>query len=173
MKRTSLAHWPCSIARTMDLLGDWWTPLVLREAFYGIKRFDDFQRSLGLARNTLTARLQRLVEEGMLERVPYQRRPERFEYQLTDKGREFFPVLAAMMAWGDRWLTGTAGAPVTLRHTECGHETRAAVVCEHCREPLTADSVHSEMGPGFPAKLAERADVRERFGPAAGDSRRP
>ncbi|MGW7427657.1 winged helix-turn-helix transcriptional regulator [Streptomyces sp. NPDC054813] len=77
MRRTSFAQWPCSIARTMDLLGDWWTPLVLREAFYGIRRFDAFQESLGIARNTLTDRLRRLVEEGLLEKRPYQTEPVR------------------------------------------------------------------------------------------------
>lgn len=148
----------------MDLLGDWWTPLVLREAFYGVRRFDDFQHSLGLARNTLTVRLQRLVEEGLLERVPYQQRPERFEYVLTDKGRDFYPVLMALTAWGDRWLSGPQGPPVTLRHEECGHTTSAVVVCEHCGEPLKAGAVRGEMGPGFPERLAQRPDVRERFG---------
>ncbi|MEV0052115.1 helix-turn-helix domain-containing protein [Saccharopolyspora shandongensis] len=164
MKRTSLANWPCSIARTMDLIGDWWTPLVLREAFAGIRRFDDFQESLGLARNTLNARLQRLVEEGLLDRVRYQQRPDRYEYVLTEKGEDFYPVLAAIMAWGDRWLAGESGPPVITRHT-CGQATHGVVVCEHCAQPLTAGSVTKELGPGFPARLADREDVRARFGP--------
>lgn len=163
MKRTSLAHWPCSIARTMHLLGDWWTPLVLREAFAGIRRFDDFQRSLRVARNTLNLRLQRLVEEGLLERVPYQHNPERHEYVLTDKGRDFYPVLAAIMTWGDQWLAGEDGPPVTTRHHECGHPTRAMVTCEHCGQPLTADTAAHELGPGFPQRHAERPEVRARF----------
>ena len=163
VKRTSLARQPCSIARTMDLLGDWWTPLVLRDAFHGIRRFDDFRRSLGVARNTLALRLQRLVDEGLLERVRYQDRPERFEYVLTDKGADFYPVLAAITAWGDRWLAGAEGAPVITRHTSCGHATHAEVVCEHCHQPLTGNTVHREMGPGFPEGLADRPDVRARF----------
>src|ERR1044072_1678691 len=110
MRRTSFARWPCSIARTMDLLGDWWTPLVLREAFYGFSRFDEFQRALGIARNTLTDRLRRLVDEGLLEKRPYQDEPRRYDYVLTDKGREFFAVLAAMTASGDRWLAAAARA---------------------------------------------------------------
>ena len=93
----------------MDLLGDWWTPLVLREAFYGVRRFDDFQRELGIARNTLTDRLHRLVGEGLLEKQPYQREPTRYDYVLTEKGRDFFGVLAAMSRWGDRWLAGGKG----------------------------------------------------------------
>src|SRR3954471_7716368 len=102
MKRTSFATWSCSIARTVELLGDWWTPLVLREAFRGVRRFDDFQESLGIGRNILTQRLQRLVKEGILERRKYQERPPRYEYRLTKKGHELFPVLAAMIHWGDR-----------------------------------------------------------------------
>ncbi|HVW32063.1 MAG TPA: helix-turn-helix domain-containing protein, partial [Acidimicrobiia bacterium] len=109
MKRTEFASWPCSIARSVDLLGDWWTPLVLREAFLGRRRFDDIQAALGIGRNVLTQRLRRLVEEGMLDRVRYQSKPDRYEYVLTEKGRDFYPVLAAMIAWGDRWLSGDEG----------------------------------------------------------------
>jgi DNA-binding HxlR family transcriptional regulator len=163
MRRTSFATWPCSVARTMDLLGDWWTPLVLREAFYGIQRFDEFQRGLGIARNTLADRLRRLVEEGLLEKQAYQRDPVRYDYVLTDKGRDFFGVIAAMMAWGDRWLADAAGPPVTLHHTTCGHDTEAHVVCAHCKQPLGADDTAMRMGPGFPAKLAQRPDAISRF----------
>jgi DNA-binding HxlR family transcriptional regulator len=141
VKRTPFADWPCSIARTVDLIGDWWTPLVLREAFLGVRRFDDFQRNLGIGRNILTQRLHRLVDEGMLERRPYQDRPLRHEYVLTAKGRDFYPVLAAMMAWGDRWLAGEEGPPVVLRHAPCGHELHAEVVCSHCHEPIAVRDV--------------------------------
>ncbi|MFD0502460.1 winged helix-turn-helix transcriptional regulator [Streptomyces chiangmaiensis] len=106
MNRTSFENWPCSIARTMDLLGDCWTPLVLREAFYGVARFDDFRQGLGIARNTLTDRLRRLVDEGVLDKRLYQSEPRRYDYVLTEKGRELFAVLAAMSRWGDRWLAG-------------------------------------------------------------------
>jgi DNA-binding HxlR family transcriptional regulator len=136
VKRTPFADWPCSIARTVDLIGDWWTPLVLRDAYRGVRRFDDFQRSLGIGRNILTQRLHRLVDEGMLERRPYQEHPPRHDYVLTDKGRDFYPVLAAMMRWGDRWLAGEEGPPVRIRHAPCGYEMHAEVVCSHCREPL-------------------------------------
>ncbi|HEY8526469.1 MAG TPA: helix-turn-helix domain-containing protein [Acidimicrobiales bacterium] len=151
MKRTRFADWPCSVARTVDLLGDWWTPLVLRDAYYGIRRFDDFQRNLNIGRNILTERLNRLVAEGMLERVPYQDRPVRHEYVLTEKGRDFFPVLIAMMRWGDRWLADEAGPPIRLHHRTCGHEMHAEVVCSHCGEPLELADVRARPGPGFPA----------------------
>jgi len=148
----------------MDLLGDWWTPLVLREAFYGIGRFDDFQRELGIARNTLTDRLRRLVDEGLLEKKLYQTEPRRYDYVLTEKGRDFFGVLAAMSRWGDRWLAGVEGAPITLHHDACGHDTRAEVVCAECGQPLRSEDTAMRMGPGYPERLKGRPDVRRRFG---------
>jgi DNA-binding HxlR family transcriptional regulator len=166
MKRTSFADWPCSIARTVDLIGDWWTPLVLREAYFGVTRFEDLQRRLGIGRNVLTARLQRLVGEALLEKHRYQERPTRFEYRLTEKGRDFFPVLAAMSRWGDRWLDGARGAPTALRHTTCGNTTHAEVTCAACGEPLTLETVRAELGPGFPAALRDHPAVQARFGQA-------
>ena len=157
MKRTPFTRWPCSIARTVDLLGDWWTPLVLREACYGTRRFENMQRNLQIGRNILTQRLRRLVAEGLLERVQYQERPVRYEYVLTDKGRDFFPVLATMGRWGDRWLAGTAGPPIVLSHRVCGKPTQAEVVCSECREPLKLDGVVASVGPGFPDRLRQRA----------------
>lgn len=163
MKRSSLARWPCSIARTMDLVGDWWTPLVLRESFYGIRRFDDFQRTLGLARNTLTERLNRLVAEGLLEKQAYQDKPARYEYVLTGKGRDFFAVLMAMTRWGDKWLSGADGPPVAMRHDACGHEAHAEVVCSECGEPLASQDVTMRLGPGYPERLRTLPEVTRRF----------
>lgn len=168
VKRTSFSEWPCSIARTVDLLGDWWTPLVLREAFYGVRRFDGFERGLGIGRNVLTQRLARLVEESILVRTPYQDRPARYEYNLTDKGRDLFGVLAVMNAWGDRWIAPD-GAPVLLHHTACEHDTRATVVCEHCQQPLEARDVNARLGPGYPAALRPGALATGRF--SAGSDR--
>jgi len=163
VKRTSFARWPCSIARTVDLVGDGWTSLVLREAFYGTTRFDDFERVLGIGRNVLSERLRRLVDEGLLERKAYQQNPPRYDYVLTAKGREFFPILAAMMAWGDRWLAPSDGPPALLRHRTCGHDMHAEVVCSECREPLELDDVQPRLGPGFPARLRDAAVATGRF----------
>jgi DNA-binding HxlR family transcriptional regulator len=163
VKRTPFAAWPCSIARTVDLLGDWWTPLVLREACYGTKRFDDFQRMLGIGRNVLTQRLNRLVDEGIFERVLYQDRPPRHEYLLTPKGRELFPVLAAINSWGDRWLASDAGVPVVLHHTGCDHDSSAVVVCSHCRADLELTDVQVRLGPGFPDRHRHSALASGRF----------
>lgn len=163
MRRTSFANWPCSVARTMDLLGDWWTPLVLREAFYGIRRFDEFHRELGIARNTLAERLRRLVAAGLMEKQVYERQPVRYEYVLTESGRDFYGVILSMAGWGDRWLAGEEGLPVTTRHEICGHDTHAEVVCSHCKEPLVWEDVTSRPGPGYPPGLLSRPDIRRRF----------
>jgi DNA-binding HxlR family transcriptional regulator len=150
VKRTPFADWPCSVARTVDILGDWWTPLVLRECFMGVRRFEDFQRNLGIGRNILTRRLTRLVDEGMLDRRPYQDHPPRHDYVLTPKGRDFFPVIAAIMRWGDTWLGDGAGPPVVLHHQACDHDMRADVVCSHCGEALVLGEVRGRPGPGAP-----------------------
>ena len=143
----------CSIGRAMDILGERWTFLILREAFYGIRRFSDMQRNLGIARNILSARLQALVRNGILERRRYQEEPERFEYRLTEAGRELYPALITIMRWGDRNLCADAGPPVNLRHA-CGHEADPVLVCSHCREELHPHDVTPVPGPG-----AERRDA--------------
>ena len=148
------------------MLGDSWTPLVLREAFYGIRRFDEFQQELGIARNTLTDRLHRLVDEGVMEKRLYRSDPRRYEYLLTEKGRDLFGVLAAMSRWGDRWLAGAEGVPVVLHHDRCGHDTQAEVVCAACHQPLEAGETSMRMGPGYPEGLKRRPDVQRRFGTA-------
>lgn len=147
----------------MDLLGDAWTPLVLREAFYGVRRFDDFQSGLGIARNTLADRLRRLVDEGLLEKQPYQSEPRRYEYLLTEKGNDFFGVLAAISRWGDRWMAGDEGPPVVIHHDSCGHDVTADVVCATCGEPIRATDVSMRIGPGYPERLKKRPDVQRRF----------
>jgi DNA-binding HxlR family transcriptional regulator len=151
MKRTNTSDWPCTIARSVDVLGDHWNLLLIREACLGTRRFDDFQAALGIGRNMLSQRLNRLTDEGILTRVEYQHTPRRHEYRLTDKGREVYPVLAAMAAWGDRWLTGPEGTPLVLHHATCDHDMHAVVVCSECQSPLDIRQVHAKAGPGHPA----------------------
>lgn len=167
VKRTSFDTWPCSIARTADLLGDAWTLLVLREIFYGEARFEGFVSALRIPRNTLTDRLTLLVDHGLLERRAYQSDPVRHEYVLTEKGRDFFGVLAAINAWGDRWLTGEKCAPVVMHHEACAHDLTAAVVCSACGATVRSADVTVRPGPGYPARLANKPDIIERFARAS------
>ncbi len=141
MRRTRFDRWPCPIARTTDLIGDWWTPLVLRNAFAGQRRFDDFQESLGVSRAVLAQRLGRLVEEGLMEKVRYEEHPPRYEYRLTEKGREFWNVLAAMWRWGSDWLWEDDAPPVMLVDRESGEEIRPLVVDESTGRPLDVRNV--------------------------------
>jgi DNA-binding HxlR family transcriptional regulator len=128
-----------------------------------VRRFDEMQRTLQIGRSVLTERLNRLVQEGLFERVLYQTRPDRYEYVLTDKGRDFYPVVLAMAAWGDRWLNGNQGRPILLHHTDCGQETEAKVVCVACGEALVHGSVRASIGPGYPARLRRQAEKLDRF----------
>lgn len=148
MRRTSLADFHCSVARTIDVIGEWWTPLIVRDAFFGRRRFEEFQRSLGLARNVLAARLDRLVEAGIMERQRYEEHPPRDEYVLTTKGRDLFPIIAALLAWGDRWTAGEAGPPLLLIHEPCGKPGTLRATCDQCAEPMSLANIRPVPGPG-------------------------
>ncbi len=148
MRRTSLADFHCSVARTVDIIAEWWTPLIVRDAFYGRTRFEEFQQSLGVARNVLTTRLGRLVEAGIMERQRYQEHPPRDEYVLTEKGQDLFPIIAAMLAWGDRWTAGAAGPPLLLIHEPCGKAGRLRATCDQCGELLSLENIRPTPGPG-------------------------
>ncbi|HEV8296716.1 MAG TPA: helix-turn-helix domain-containing protein [Acidimicrobiales bacterium] len=167
MKRTSFEAMTCSVARTLDVVGEWWTLLIIRDAYLGVTRFEEFQRRLGIARNVLTARLDRLVDEGILERRAYQERPVRSEYVLTRKGEDLLPVLDALRVWGDRYAAPD-GPPAVLVHDDCGQESRVVHVCSKCREPLRRGSTHLEPGPGAkdPTFLAAGRPRREDSEPA-------
>src|SRR5947208_141412 len=143
----------CSIARTLELIGERWTILIIRDAFLGVRRFDDFQRSLGVARNVLQGRLERLVESGILDRVRYQERPERFEYRLTEKGIDLWPVVVALIGWGDRHAAPD-GPPVVLEHRACGGRVNDRRICEACGALLGPRDVSARIGPGAQPALA-------------------
>jgi DNA-binding HxlR family transcriptional regulator len=152
VKRTRFDDWPCPIARTADLIGDWWTPLVMRELFTGRRRFDAIQESLGIPRAVLAQRLDRLVAEGMVRKVAYEERPPRHEYRLTDKGREFWSVLAAMWRWASDWMwpDDPAGPPVVLKDRATGRVVRPAVVDEATGEPLDVRTLRVGRAPTTP-----------------------
>jgi DNA-binding HxlR family transcriptional regulator len=138
----------CSVARTLELVGERWSILVLRDVFLGLRRFDEMQRDLGLARNVLAARLDRLVSEGILEKVPYQQRPARHEYRLTEKGLDLWPVIVELMQWGDRYAAPAAGPPIVIRHKDCGGVLGERRICTRCGQPLGVRDVRGEAGPG-------------------------
>jgi DNA-binding HxlR family transcriptional regulator len=148
MQRTRLADVTCSIARALDVVGEWWTLLVVRDLALGVTRFEDIRRDLGIASNVLTDRLDTLLTAGVVSRRPYQTNPVRHEYTLTPKGADLMPVLYALLRWGDTWSAGESGVPMVLRHDRCGHRTSARVVCSACGEDLRHGEVTALPGPG-------------------------
>ena len=138
MRKHSLAGEPCPVARTLDVVGEWWTLVLVRDAFRGARRFDDF-RSVGIADNILSARLKKLVDEGILERRPYQSSPERFEYLLTEKGRDLLPVLGALGLWGKKWTRGPDRTSFT--HDACGHMLGLKPYCDECGRPVEQSEI--------------------------------
>jgi DNA-binding HxlR family transcriptional regulator len=145
----------CSAARALEVIGERWTLLIVRDAFLGIRRFDDFQRSLGVARNVLQGRLERLVENGILDRVRYQERPERFEYRLTEKGLDLWPIIVSLLAWGDRHMSPD-GEPVVLEHRDCGGRVNDRRICESCGALLGPRDVRARRGPALADAPADR-----------------
>jgi DNA-binding HxlR family transcriptional regulator len=138
----------CSIANALDVIGDRWTILILRDTFRGICRFDHFHRDLGVARNLLSDRLAKLVEHGVLAKTLYEERPPRFEYRLTDKGRDLSPALVALMRWGDRYESGPSGPPIELVHATCGQPLDQVFVCWQCDTTANPNEIRSRRPPG-------------------------
>jgi DNA-binding HxlR family transcriptional regulator len=146
----------CSVAGTLELVGERWTLLIVRELLMGVHRFDDLQRDLGIARNVLQARLTRLVAHGLVVRDAYQEHPRRFEYRLTEAGLELWPVIVTLMQWGDRQLAQPDGPPVTLEHRDCGGGVDGHLCCERCGARLGPRDVWARAGasasPGHPLR---------------------
>jgi len=157
----SFAAQNCSIARTLSVLGERWTLLVLTELFLGRRRFDEIQAERGIATNILSRRLATLVDEGIAERRRYSEHPERFEYRVTEKGRELLPVMLALLRWGDRYTAGRSGPPVESVHTECDHVFEMVPTCSHCGEEIEPSAVGARLGPGATREQRERARRRE------------
>jgi DNA-binding HxlR family transcriptional regulator len=147
MERKSFSDMHCSIAQCLEVVGEWWSLLILRDAFLGVTRFDDFQQRLGISRNVLNQRLARLVETGVLVRVPYSHHPPRFDYRLTDKGLDLWPVVTTMRQWGDKHAAPD-GPPVQMIHEHCGEIVEAALTCSACGQPIGARDVRATPGPG-------------------------
>jgi DNA-binding HxlR family transcriptional regulator len=138
----------CSMARSLELIGDWWTPLIIRDLQLGLDRFDALAEDLGISRNLLTTRLAHLTRHGIVTRLRYSDHPPRDRYVLTEAGQELVPVLLALTAWGDRWATPEGGPPLVFRHRRCGHHVTPVVSCDACGQPLRPGEVEALPGPG-------------------------
>jgi DNA-binding HxlR family transcriptional regulator len=154
----------CSVAQTLEVVGEWWSLLIIRDALLGNTRFDEFHNRLGISRNVLNERLGRLVTEGVLDRVAYQQHPPRFDYVLTDKGRALWEVLDAMRRWGDRWASPAEGPPMQLVHTACGHHATPVLHCSECGAELAQGDLRLVYGPGADS----RSPALPSRGPTAG-----
>lgn len=149
MKWKDLEEEPCSLARTVAVIGDRWSLLVLRECFLRTRRFEGFQSKLKITRHLLADRLKKLVRFGVLRRVPYQDAPKRFEYILTQKGLDLYPIIMAIVHWGDVHMVDERGRPILHQHKTCGKSFDPVMVCSECGEPLNARDVHVHPGPGL------------------------
>ena len=147
MERKSFADMRCSVAQCLEVVGEWWSMLIVRDAFLGVTRFDQFQERLGISRNVLNQRLGYLVEQGVLERVPYSEHPPRHDYRLTPKGRDLWPVLTAMRQWGDKYAAPD-GPPLQIMHKGGGKISHAVMTCSSCGERLSPKDVRAVRGPG-------------------------
>lgn len=148
MQWNKLDQEPCSVSKTLSVIGDRWTLLILRDCFRKVRRFDDFQERLGIGRPVLADRLQKLVDNSVLMKAAYQDRPMRYEYRLTQKGLDLYPVIMSMNRWGDRYMPEKKGPPLLYRHVTCGHTFELVQICSECGEELDPRGVHVEAGPG-------------------------
>lgn len=147
----------CSVARTLSVVGERWTMLIIRDAFLGTRRFDKFQSNLGITRHRLSERLGKLVDAGVLVKVPYNERPLRYEYRLTRKGLGLYPVLMSLARWGDEWMDKGEGVPMEYVHHKCGGVTQPVMACSECHEALRPEEVTPRLGPAL-RELAERLE---------------
>jgi DNA-binding HxlR family transcriptional regulator len=160
MRVSNIGEATCSVARALAAIGDAWTLLILRELFLGQHRFEEFQAQTGMAPYLLSRRLAKLAAQGIVTRAPYRQRPARYEYRLTDKGRDLHAVVVALARWGDRWEAGDKGPPLTRVHKSCGQEARPVLACSACGEPVGPYDLRARIGPDM---LAERTANRDRF----------
>ncbi|MHC2337154.1 winged helix-turn-helix transcriptional regulator [Bradyrhizobium sp. USDA 4454] len=170
MKWDALEEEPCSLARTVAVIGDRWSLLILRECFLRIRRFDDFQASLGITRHLLADRLKKLVRFGVLRKIPYQDAPKRYEYILTQKGLDLYPIIMSIVHWGNIHMVDARGRPLLHEHKSCGKMFDPVMVCSECGEPLSAKHVHVHPGPGARRSSPVHASARERTKRVAGQS---
>lgn len=179
MRWNELADERCSVARTVSVIGDRWTLLILRDCFLRVRRFDDFEARLGITRHILADRLKKLIAAGVLRKVPYQEQPVRYEYRLTQKGLDLHPILMGIVHWGDTHMAGKVGRPVLHQHLRCGHQFDPVLTCSECGEPVSPREVRVLAGPGAGPKqrkvlaaMAESASVHDADPPVPPNGRR-
>lgn len=160
MGRTRFADMNCGIGQALEVIGDWWTLLIVRDAFFGVRRFGDFARSLGIARNVLTARLQHLVEHGIFERVDVGSAGQRYEYRLTPKGEDLLPVLTALREWSDEWVFGRGNEPILVHDRRTGKRVPKMRMTDADGAPLSRRDIRVVAGPGASAATRRRLQPR-------------
>jgi DNA-binding HxlR family transcriptional regulator len=169
MRKTEIENLTCSVARTIGVVGERWTLLLLREFFLGSHRFEVLQAHTGMSSRALSDRLQQLQQLGIITAKAYQKRPPRYEYRLTDKGLELYPVIVSMTRWGDRWMRAKGESPpARLVHKDCGHAFKPMLTCASCGQVVGARDVRVEIGPEM---TAERTMMQDKFFTAV--SRKP
>lgn len=168
MKWSEIDSQTCSVARTLSVIGDRWSLLILRDIFLGTHRFEDLCKQLGVSRPALTQRLRKLEQQNVLQKRAYQEKPPRFEYHLTKKGIDLYPIIMTMAQWGDKWQDDGNGPPIEYEHKVCGHKTQPLMCCSECHEPLNAWEVSSQIGPGLKAALGntKKQHTEERLPPS-------
>lgn len=159
MKWDALEEEPCSLARTVAVIGDRWTLMILRECFLRKRRFDAFQSSLGITRHLLADRLKKLVRFGVLRRIPYMDSPKRYEYILTQKGLDLYPIIMSVVHWGNIHMVDSRGRPMLHEHKSCGKHFDPLMICSECGEPVFAKEVHVHPGPGAREAAAPKASI--------------
>ncbi len=161
MKRNQLGNQQCSVARSSTVLGDPWTLTLLSDCFLGVRRFEEFQSRLNVSRTSLTTRLKLLEQHDILARRQYEQKPPRYEYILTEKGRDLFPVISTLLTWGDKYYSDPAGPPILRHHKTCGHDYQTYIACSECGEPIELNDVEARVRPhnnNYPP--VERAPIR-------------
>ena len=164
MRTSQLVKMTCTIARAVEEIGDPWTIMIMKELFLGQRRFADIQTYTGMSPHLLSVRMKKLEKRGIVQRRAYQQRPTRYEYRLTEKGIDLWPVLVALKDWSARWGRWPEGEPLSICHKACGHVTALKVVCSHCDEPMNARDVRQEMSTAMVrerARMAKQAARRK------------